>query len=285
MAEITVGCCNWMGHPNFYPAHLRPPDRLAYYARYFSLVEVDSTFYHLQAWSAFERWANVTPDDFAFNVKAFRALTLHERDEAGQVLMPTPETAARFRESLGPLRDAGKLRAVHLQFPPSFIATDAHRDHLHRLRDWFADDLVSVEFRHRSWLAPEMQAATFALLRHLRYVYTVVDEPQGGTNSVPPVAAVTNESLALFRLHGRNQETWDHPALKGAEDRYTYRYTPEELDDILAKVREAATMAHTTQVLFNNNVGGYGVRNALEFRDRLGQPHPPLEAATQGTLF
>ena len=46
-----------------------------------SPVEVDSTFYHLQSWSTFERWAFVTPPDFAFNVKAFGALTLHERDD------------------------------------------------------------------------------------------------------------------------------------------------------------------------------------------------------------
>ena len=285
MADILVGCCNWTDHPDFYPTHLRPPDRLVYYARYFPLVEVDSTFYHLQSWSTFERWAYVTPPDFAFNVKAFRALTLHERDEAGRVLIPTPETATRFRDSLGPLRDAGKLRAVHLQFPPSFTATDAHRDHLHRLRGWFADDLVSIEFRHCSWLLPDAREATFALLRALSFVYTVVDEPQGGTNSVPPVVAVTNDRLALFRLHGRNQATWDNPALKATGDQYTYRYPADVLRELLAKMHEAGNEAHAVHVLFNNNVGGYGVRNALELRDLLGQPHPPIEAATQGTLF
>ncbi len=283
--EIVIGCCNWTDHPNFYPAHRRPADRLAYYARYFSLVEVDSTFYHLQSWSVFERWAHVTPDGFAFNVKAFRALTLHERDEAGRVLLPTPETATRFRDSLAPLRDTGKLRAIHLQFPPSFTATDDHRDHLRRLRSWFADDLVSVEFRHRSWLVPNTQEHTFALLRELAYVYTVVDEPQGGTNSVPPIVAVTNSRLSLFRLHGRNQETWDRPALKGTAERYTYQYSAAELDALLTKIQAASHEAQTVQVLFNNNVGGYGILNALELRDRLGQPHPPLEAATQATLL
>lgn len=285
MAEIVIGCCSWTDHPGFYPARQRPADRLAYYARYFSLVEVDSTFYHPQSWSTTERWAHVTPDDFAFNVKAPRTLTLHERDDAGRVLRPTSETATRLRDSLAPLRAAGKLRAIHLQFPPSFTATDAHRDHLRRLRGWFADDLVSVEFRHRSWLAPDTGETTFALLRELAYVYTVVDEPQGGTNSVPPVVAVTNARLSLFRLHGQNQETWDRPALKGTAEQYTYRYSPAELDALLTKIQVASNDAQTVQVLFNNNVGGYGILNALELRDRLAQPHPPLEAATQTSLL
>lgn len=285
MGDILVGCCSWTDHPGFYPARLPPADRLTYYARYFPLVEVDNTFYHLQSWSTFERWAFITPPEFAFNVKAFRALTLHERDTAGHPLLPTPETAARFRDSLGPLRDAGKLRAIHLQFPPWFTATNAYRDHLRRLRPWFKDDLVSVEFRHRSWFAPDAQETTLALLRDLAYVYSIVDEPQGSPNSVPLIPAMTNDRLAIFRLHGRNQETWDRPSLKGTAERYTYRYPMDVLHELLEMIQLAAQEAQTVHVLFNNNVGGYGILNALEMRDLLGQAHPPIESATQERLF
>ena len=104
-------------------------------------------------------------------------------------------------------------------------------------------------------------------------------------NSVPPVVAVTNNRLALFRLHGRNQETWDRPALKGTGEQYTYRYPANTLRELLEKIQRVGDEAQTVHVLFNNNVGGYGIRNALELRDLLGQPHPPIEAATQGTLF
>lgn len=284
-AKILVGCCNWSDHPDFYPAGVRPADRLIYYARYFPVVEVDSTAYNIHKWTVAERWAAITPPDFAFDVKAYRALTLHERDDAGRVLLPTPEIAARFRESVAPLRSAGKLRAVLLQFPPSFTATEPHRDHLRRMRGWFADELLAVEFRHRSWFLGEQEAATPALLRELRMVYAAVDEPQGAANSVPPLVAVTNPALCIVRFHGRNAETWNDPRLKGTLARYTYRYPEDELREWLPEIAAARETAAEIHLLFNNNAGGHAAPNALEMMDLLGLPHPPLETATQPRLF
>ncbi len=284
--SIRVGCCNWSDHPNFYPARLRPEDRLAFYARHFPVVEVDSTAYNFHRPEAVARWAAVTPDNFAFVVKAHRTLTLHERDEAGRVLPPTEADAARFRESVAPLRASGKLRAVLLQFPPSFTATGPHRDHLCRLREWFGDDLIAAEFRHRSWFAGgDSGERTFALLRELRIVYTIVDEPQGAANSVPPAVAVTNPALCLVRFHGRNTETWNDPRLKGTLDRYTYRYSEEELREWLPKIAAVRETAREAHLLFNNNAGGHAVPNAREMTELLGLPLAPLETATQPRLF
>jgi uncharacterized protein YecE (DUF72 family) len=78
------------------------------------VVEIDSTFYALQPPRNFERWAALTPDSFAFDVKAFRAITGH-----GHPLPCREEVASaigRFLASIRPLSDAGKLRAVLLQF-------------------------------------------------------------------------------------------------------------------------------------------------------------------------
>ena len=47
MGKILVGTCNWSDFEHFYPRGLKPNERLGYYARYFPLVEVDSTFYRL----------------------------------------------------------------------------------------------------------------------------------------------------------------------------------------------------------------------------------------------
>ena len=248
---ILVGCCNWTDHPDFYPARLRPEDRLAYYARYFPVVEGDSTAYHIPRTDAVARWANGTPAGFAFNLKAPRALTLHERDAAGRVLLPTPEIAADFRAALAPLTEAGKLRAVLCQFPPSFTATAPHRDHLRRLREWFAGDLLAAEFRHRSWFAGDEGEQTSGLLRELGIVYAAVDEPQGAANSVPPVVAVTNPALCIVRFHGRNQETWNDPRLKGTLDRYTYRYTADELREWATRITAMRGDAREFHLLLN----------------------------------
>ena len=207
--NILVGTCNWSDHRGFYPSGVKPPDRLAYYARFFPIVEVDSTFYHLQSERNFAKWAAATPEGFAFNVKAYRALTLHDRDAQGSVIMPTLEIAERFSGALEPLREAGKLRALHFQFPPWFVANDRNRGYLGQVRQMLPNDLLSIEFRHQSWLSPHERAQTFDTLRDLAMVYTIVDEPQGASNSVPPLVAVTNPALAIVRFHGRNQETWN----------------------------------------------------------------------------
>lgn len=276
---ILVGTCNWSDHLGFYPTGVKPAERLAYYAKFFPIVEVDSTFYHLQTERNFAKWAEATPDDFVFNVKAYKALTLHERDEEGRTIMPTDETVQRFSRALDPLRDAGKLCAIHFQFPPWFVASERNRTYLTHVRELFPDDLVSIEFRHYSWLMPQERDETFGTLRDNAFVYTIVDEPQGASNSIPPIAEVTNPALAIVRFHGRNQETWNKPGLKGSQERFNYRYTTDELQGWLPNVNEVAEEARTVHLLFNNNAGNYAVVNGLEMRDLLGQPHQPLEAA------
>ncbi len=74
-ARIRVGTASWTDHEPFYPAEYAragmKSQRISYYARYFSLVEVDSTFYTLQPARNFQLWADRTPDGFIFDVKAF----------------------------------------------------------------------------------------------------------------------------------------------------------------------------------------------------------------------
>jgi len=278
-ANILVGTCNWSDHLGFYPSGIKAADRLAYYARFFSIVEVDSTFYALQSERNFAKWAEATPDTFAFNVKAYKALTLHERDNQGQTVLPTREIVERFSGAVEPLRAAGKLRALHFQFPPWFVSTDHNRAYLSQVREMFPDDLLAIEFRHRSWLAPQERERTYDTLRDLRMVYTIVDEPQGESNSVPPLVEVTNPALAVVRFHGRNQETWNKPGLKGSQDRFNYRYTTDELHGWLPNVNAVASETQNIHLLFNNNAGNYAVVNGLEMRDLLGQSHQPLEPA------
>lgn len=285
-ANILVGTCNWSDHLGFYPPGLKPADRLAYYARFFPIVEVDSTFYHLPSERNFASWAEATPEDFAFNIKAYRALTLHDRDERGGVVMPTPEITQRFTGALAPIRAAGKLRALHFQFPPWFIANDRHRDYLGRVREMFPDDVLSIEFRHQSWLLPGERERTFGLLRDQHMVYTIVDEPQGASNSVPPLVEVTNPALAIVRFHGRNREAWNKPGLKGSQERFNYRYTLDELAEWLPNIDTVAREAGSVHLLFNNNAGNYAVINGLEMRDLLGQAHLPVnQAVSQPRLF
>ncbi len=281
--NILVGTCAWADHADFYPARLKPTERLPYYAQYFPIVEIDSTFYHIQNERNFRAWAERTPDYFKFNVKAFKALTLHERQDPFQtvdaarshpgkptraVIVPQADTFEYFGASLQPLREAGKLRAIHFQFPPWFTATAENREYLETVRAFFPGDLLAVEFRHRSWLDIPNRETTMQTLRTLRMSYVIVDEPQIGTGSVPPVIEITNPELALFRFHGRNLATWYKPAATTAE-RFDYVYSEQELAGWQPQIEAVARQVRETHVLLNNCAGNAAVINGQQLRGLL----------------
>src|SRR5262249_61582145 len=81
---ILVGTASWtdkslIDSGKFYPRDATSAeDRLRYYASEFPMVEVDSSYYAIPAPQTAQLWAERTPRNFTFNVKAFRALTGHQ---------------------------------------------------------------------------------------------------------------------------------------------------------------------------------------------------------------
>jgi uncharacterized protein YecE (DUF72 family) len=121
---------------------------------------------------------------------------------------------------------------------------------------------LSVEFRHQSWFAAEHIEPTLAFERELGVVRTVVDGPQGFSNSVPAIWESTHPAFALLRLHGRNSGTWNVKGATAASDRFNYDYTDDELADLAGSIEHLARSALTTHVVFNNNMEDQGQRNA-----------------------
>lgn len=273
MALIRVGTCAWADHEEYYPPGLPQRERLAYYARHFPLVEVDSTFYRLQPAKWFAGWAARTPPDFRFNVKAYGAMTRHHRE-------PRPgeenllEVFRRFAESVAPLREAGKLGALHFQFPPWFTCSKQSREWVQFCREFFASDLVAVEFRHTSWFAGPNREESLRFLRDIRAVHVACDAPQVGSGTVPRVVAVTDPRLSIVRFHGRNAQTWYIKGTTSAQ-RFDYLYSKDELAEWLEPVTQVlAANAEEVHLLMNNNRANYAVRNALDLMELLGLPTP-----------
>ena len=65
---------------NWYPASLPAAERLPYYAEHFKLVELNSSFYALPNRTLVQRWCDVTPAGFVFDVKLHRLLSRHSTD-------------------------------------------------------------------------------------------------------------------------------------------------------------------------------------------------------------
>jgi uncharacterized protein YecE (DUF72 family) len=246
-------------------------ERLRYYAEHFSTVEVDSTYYRLPDEPMVARWSERTPPGFVMHVKAFGLMTRHAVkaeqlpsdlreaapvDDRGRVDRPPrelrAEVFARFRGALEPLRSAGKLGGILLQFPSYVVYKDLSLDYLRWAVEQLGGDRALVEFRHRSWLEDENRARTLAFLEELGAAHVVVDAPKTeARNLVPTVVAVTSP-LAYVRMHGRNAKTWN---VRGgsASDRFDYLYAEEELREWAEPLREIGQDAEEAYVLFNNN--------------------------------
>ena len=192
----------------WYPRGVSTPKaRLGYYAERFDTVEVDSPYYHLPDPAVTGRWAQRTPPEFTFHVKAHASMTGHEPADQRQAF-------AEFRASLEPLELSGKLRGILLQYHPRFVKSAEAKTELEAVRDLLDPLVPLVEFRHRSWLEEDERADTFAFLERNGLAYVSVDAPRTrASNVVPPVAAATH-SVAYVRFHGRNAKTWNIRARK-----------------------------------------------------------------------
>jgi uncharacterized protein YecE (DUF72 family) len=301
-ARVLVGTCSWTDktllESGWYPPEARTPaDRLRYYALHFPIVEVDSSYYALPSPRNALLWAQRTPDAFVFDVKAFALFTHHPTPprslprDIHDALPPelkekrnlyyrdlptelTDELWRRFVQSLEPLAMAGKLGVVLFQFPPWFQPRRESRQYIASLRERLPDFQVAVEFRQARWLADERdRQQTLRFLREHRLPLACVDEPQGFSSSVPPLAEVT-APVAVVRFHGRNAETWEARGLTTAE-RFNYLYSPEELGEWVPRIRHMAQEAEEVHVLFNNCYRDYAVRNARQMAQALGQPAGP----------
>ncbi|MBL0419545.1 DUF72 domain-containing protein [Ramlibacter sp. AW1] len=297
MSRILVGTASWTDKSlidcgRFYPRKsMTAEERLRFYASRFPLVEVDSSYYAIPVPQTAQAWAERTPPGFEFNVKAFRLFTGHQTPLAvlppdiRQALGAPPEPLywrqvppelqdelwLRFMEALQPLRAAGKLGTVHFQFAPWIQFNRQGLAHVRECVGRMGGQLVSCEFRHASWFAGGHAARTLELERQLQVVHTVVDAPQGFENTVPAVWEVTHPAVALLRLHGRNTATWNIRSARSAADRFNYRYSEDELRELVPRLQGLARQVGTVHVLFNNNMEDQGQVGARRLTDLLAQ--------------
>ena len=246
--ELHIGCVGysydfWVGP--FYPRHTPQSEFLKLYSKVFNLVEVDSTFYVIPSVDTIRSWRAAVPESFRFSAKFPRVIT-HEN-----ALRPTKEALDRFFRSIGELRP--KVATLLLQLPP-FLRFDDGRDRvLAFLDDAPRDYRYAVEFRHDSWMRPEV----FDALRR-RDVALVWNEVQY-LHTTPEVTA----DFVYLRLIGDRSLT-DLGRIQ--IDR------AGEMEKWAARLRSVEDRVARAYVLFNNHFAGLGPASADQFRRLLGLP-------------
>jgi uncharacterized protein YecE (DUF72 family) len=240
LAEVWLGTSGYVYRHwrkgVFYPSSLPAREELAYFAERFNTVELNNPFYRLPTEEMFRRWREVTPNQFHFAVKASRYITHIKRlREVSGELALFLERADHLGHKLGP---------ILFQLPPNQqIDTGRLRDFLvllSRERRWV------LEFRHPSWHTPEV----YQLLSDHAVALCI---PVGG-GLYPD--RVTTAPFTYLRMH-RGQE----PA--GG-------FTTEELISWAAQIRGLRSAGTEVYVYFNNDWGGFAIRDAVKLRELLG---------------
>jgi uncharacterized protein YecE (DUF72 family) len=239
---------DWVGP--VYPPGTAAKDYLRLYAAEFAFAELNFSYYRQPDPRTIERMLHAVDQRFCFAVKAYKGLT----HEVGNNFVAE---AARFREGIAPLIEAGRLAAVLLQFPHSFHYSADSRKHLQRLCDEFGGVPAAVEFRDSAW----QRDSVYAGLKARGIAYVNVDEPD--LPGLPRPSAIVTAHFAYARFHGRNKTNWwtgDNAS------RYDYSYSDTELAEWLPRLNAMAAAATPVLVAFNNHWRGQAVGNARRLR-------------------
>jgi uncharacterized protein YecE (DUF72 family) len=237
--EYFVGCSGWHyehWRELYYPRELPRPKWLPFYARQFTTVELNSSFYRLPSEKAFTNWRESTPDNFVFAVKMSRYITHIKRlRNLGSAVENFLCRAGLLGEKLGPLL---------YQLPPSMKRNDE------LLQDFLSSLPLQyqhvIEFRHESWI----DEAVFDILQRHNVGLCVFDMPGF---SCPLVAT---SDLAYVRFHG-------------SEGLYSSRYSDEELSEWARKIAGLEQHIKTRYIYFNNDAQAFAVENARTLRNLL----------------
>jgi uncharacterized protein YecE (DUF72 family) len=289
--HYPTGAGTWNGL--FYPKP-RPKDfdELTFYAQYFNLVEINTTFYGQPRADVAAQWVSRTPAGFQFAAKLYQQFTHPrlfrqrvERDLAKQLgTTDLPDTAIEalvranqadldeFRRGLEPLAVAGKLGPLVAQFPASFHDTPAARLHIAALCRAFHGYHLVFELRHRSWSDHVQDTRT--LLDAFGASWAWIDEPKFRDSIRQPRITEIAGPIAYVRLHGRNAADWWRPAHR--DDRYAYVYTREELTPMAEGLEAVAKRNFRVYAVLNNHPRAGAVANAAALKVLTGQPdeHP-----------
>jgi len=224
---------DWEGR--FYPEDTSRKEWLQYYARHFSSVEINMTFYRFPKPEILKGWVEKTPSNFKFTLKANRQIT-HRKKIVGV------KNDIRYfyilANSLG-----NKLGCILFQLPPS-VTLDL--DLLKNFLSVLSQDYKNViEFRHQSWYTEEV----YELLKDHKVTLCTVSSPK------LPELIVETSDISYFRFHGKIG--W-----------YKYEYSEEELSKWAERIKQ--TRSKECYIYFNNDYHAHAVHNCITLSRFLG---------------
>ena len=237
--RIHIGTSGWSyahWHGPFYPEDLPAGQQLVFYAQTFGSVEINSSFYRLPEPATVQHWADSTPDDFLFTVKASRYIThmkkLKDPDQGVPLLLERVS-------GLG-----GKLGPILFQLPPRWRCNhDRLRDFLASLDEGFR---YAFEFRDPSWLNTQ----TLSLLEQHSAAFCIYE-------------------LAGYRTPDHVTTDFVYVRLHGPGDAYAGSYPDRVLRRHAEQFSQWTARGRHVYCYFDNDEAGYAARNARRLQTLL----------------
>ena len=245
---------DWKG--TVYPDGVREGEMLSFYEKElgFNALEVNFTYYTLPSQKSFAAMSKKTSKGFEFVVKAFKGMTHEIKDKETGKMIDNHETFEKFKYSLVPLIDEGKLACVLAQFPWGFFPNRESVTYLEKFKEEMSDTPLVYEFRNRTW----MKDQTLPFLERNGIGFCIVDEPNL-PKLMPYLPRATSE-IGYFRFHGRNPNWFNVPM----KVRYDYLYTEGELKEFIPDIQDISKKTTKTFVFFNNCYSGSAAKNAVQ---------------------
>jgi len=235
--NIYIGTSGWSyaGWREPFYENERQENWLNFYACRFNTVEINSTFYRLQKTTTFQSWADKTPANFRFSLKANRYLTHNKK-----LLDPSLSISVE-KERCKPL--AEKLSVMLWQLPANFSCNhDRLEAFVESLAQWHRVRHV-IEFRHDSWFTSE----TASLLNTYHIAVCQSDAADW------PLWSEVTTDLVYVRLHGHT-------------DTYVSKYNKNSLNAWAHKILQWHEQEKQVYVYFDNDAQAAAPKNAIELQ-------------------
>jgi len=245
---------DWKGI--IYPPGLKDKDMLPFYEKElgFNALEINFTYYSLPSQKSFLAMSKKTSEEFEFVVKAFKGLTHEIRDQETGELIDNREIFKKFKYSMKPLIEEGKLACILAQFPYGFLPNRENKDYLERFKEEMEGIPLVFEFRNQVWITQE----TFNFLEQRNIGFCIVDEPKL-PRLIPYLPKATSD-IGYFRFHGRNPNWFNSPI----SVRYDYLYSEKELKEFIPDIKDISKKTGKTLIFFNNCHAGSAAKNAIQ---------------------
>ena len=238
-------------------------DRLKFYQKYFSFVEINNTFYREPMIGNFVDIERRSKPSMQYAVKMHRSVS-HTKTwdaEVGRQLVRDHVTA------VSPLVDTGRFFSFLIQLEDQVVRSQKRLDYLLAIASEAVHEGldVHVEFRHISW-------------HEMHPIQALKDNGIGICNTdIPPIRhafplkTYATSDKGYVRYSGRNEDTWypegkrktSKERIAARNARYDYLYSEDEVRQRTAGQLELGLKVSSVAVAWNNHYNTQAVQNAL----------------------